>query len=697
MKEKIVEYISSSSYSKESIEELSLSLNVDALSFKEFVKAINELEDDGTCYVTSKGYVHYARKINIFLGVIKSYRKYSSICELNDGRTVTIYNENMKNAYVNDYVRVHVNKDDSAEVIDVLSHNLWEVVATYKGKEFVVEENRFPYEIYVKNSKKTFHLVEGHVVRLKVVKYDDMTLICEIVEIIGHKNDPGMDILKCIIKSGVKYTFDEKLLDYTNKVVDDLSRSLNDELAKRKDLTKELIVTIDGLDAKDLDDAISLKINENGNYLLGVHIADVSHFVTKDSILDKEAFTRGTSIYLVDRVIPMLPHALCNGICSLNQDEIHLTMTCFMEIDHQGNVIDYEIAPSFIKSKARLDYDDVNALFDNKPTRLSYSKEIKEMLFNMKILSSILSKKMKERGYIELNIDEAKIIINEKNNKVIDIKKRVTSTAEKLIENFMILANETVASHIFYMQLPFIYRVHAPIMSEKLMALTSTLKEMNIILPSKQNNLTASSIQKVLEKVKGSDYEFVVNNLMLRSMSKAIYSTENIGHFGLASSCYTHFTSPIRRYPDLIVHRFLKKYLVEQNYQDETSFLIQAADNSSVNERKAMSLQREVEDMKKAEYMTNYIGLCFEGIITGVMDFGVFVQLKNTCEGLMRFDTIYGAYEYNYSYFQKQFKIGQKIMVKVVSTNISSGEINFSYVKQNGKKKGNSSNAKANH
>ena len=452
-----------------------------------------------------------------------------------------------------------------------------------------------------------------------------------------------------------------------------------DELKKRKNFCDELIVTIDGLDAKDLDDAISLKINENGNYLLGVHIADVSHYVNKDSLIDKEAFMRGTSIYLADRVIPMLPHSLCNGICSLNENQIRLTMSCLMEINENGEVIDYEITPSYICSKKRLDYADVNSLFKKEPTRLNYSKELKEMLFLMLRVSHILRKKMEAKGYISLNIDEAKLIIDEKTNQVIDIKKRVNGEAEELIENFMILANETVASHIYYMQLPFIYRVHDKIPQEKYLFLVEKLKEMNINLNANQVTISSKKVQEILRKVKNTPYEFVVNQVVLRSMSKACYSVENIGHFGLGSDCYTHFTSPIRRYPDLIVHRFLKKYLVNQDFSDEMAFLIQTADNSSVLERKAIALEREVEDIKKAQYMKNFIGCVFDGIISGILDFGVFVKLDNTVEGLLRYESMYYL---NYPNQAKVFKIGQVIKVCVDSVNIDSGEVNFTLSQQ---------------
>lgn len=696
MKNKIINYISSDNYSKKTVDEIATFLNIDAFEFKDYVKTINELEDEGIIYITNKGFVHYGPKVNIYVGKIKSIKRYSAVCELKDGTNITIYNENLDNAYLNDTVRVHISHNNTGEIMDVISHSLWEVVAIYRNHEFVVKEKNFPFELKVKKEKERFHLVDGHVVLLKVVKYEGLLLNCVVKKILGHKNDPGIDILTSIIKSGVPYEFDEKLLKETENIIYTKEKTIESELSKRKDLTNELIVTIDGLDAKDLDDAISLKISENGNYLLGVHIADVSYFVEENSIIDKSAFTRGTSIYLADRVIPMLPHSLCNGICSLNQDELRLTMSCIMEIDNLGNVVDYEITPSYIKSKARLDYDDVNKLFENQPTRLTYSKEIKQMLFMMKTLSSILNKKMIEKGYLQLKIDEAKLHIDEKTNKVVSITKRKQGISEKLIENFMILANETVATHIYFMQLPFIYRVHASISKEKLSFMAECLKELNLRINLKQNYLSVKQIQEILDNVSNTQYEYVANNIILRCMSKAYYSVTNIGHFGLGSECYTHFTSPIRRYPDLIVHRFLKKYLCNNDYSDKMEFLVQAAENSSVTERNAVALEREVEDIKKAEYMSNFIGCIYDGIITGVLDFGVFVQLDNTCEGLMRFETIPGAYGYNLDYFVSQFKIGQEITVKVASTNIANGEINFAYIKKKPYNKKGDKNVKTN-
>jgi len=679
IKEKVLELVTNKDFTKKLPNELFSLLGLDDTFFKEYIKTINELEDECVIFISKNGYLHNASKLSIYRGTIKVVRRYSAICELDNGDRITIENENLDNAYTGDIVKVHVSKNQTGEIIDIIKRNMWQVIATYSNHNFTVESRNFPYEIKV-NRDPNIHLVNGHIVLLKIKKYDGFILNAEVVKILGHKNDPGVDILTSIINAGVKYEFDDELLNNTNKVINEKELTLNDELKKRKDFTNKLIVTIDGLEAKDLDDAISLEYSDNGNYLLGVHIADVSHYVEKDSMLDKEAFTRGTSIYLADRVIPMLPQSISNGVCSLNPNEIKLTMSCMMEIDETGKVIDYEITPSFIKSSYRLDYDDVNRLFKKEETIKEYPVELKKMLYNANILSHILSKKMVNRGYLSLNVPEAKINIDRETGKVINITNRVQDEAEKLIENFMIVANETVASAIYYMQLPFIYRVHDEPTKEKLDTLISNLKDMKINLNFRGNYVSSKLIQNILDEVKGKDNEQVVNDFVLRSMSKAIYQVDNIGHFGLGSECYTHFTSPIRRYPDLIVHRFLKKYLVNNDFSDEMDFLVQASDNSTITERKAIDLEREVEDIKKAEYMENFVGQIFEGTITGMLDFGMFIRLDNTCEGLLRYENMNTGYYETFDSIKKRYNIGSRVTVKVNSTNITNGEINFALV-----------------
>ena len=671
-KELILNYIMDKNNKATTLEMLADIFSVDSLEFKDFVKAFNELDEQGLVLLSKKNTISYAPYQHIYKATIKLFRKYDVVCETINNDEILIDYDELNGAYLNDEVQIYYNyKDYFGKVLKVLKRADNKIVATYKKNSFLIENKNFPYEIFVKKETDKYHLVNGHIVLLDIIDYQNNELICKINSIIGHENDPGIDVLTEIIKANVPYKFSASLIKKTNEIISQKEKKQADEMKNRKDLTDKLIVTIDGLDAKDLDDAISLEISSNGNYLLGVHIADVSYYVEQNSILDKNALERSNSIYLCDRVIPMLPHELSNGICSLNANEIRLTMSCQMEIDYQGNVINYEIFPSYIKSSARLDYDDVNDLFDNKPTRLTYSKQLKQMLFMMERLSTILEKKMVQDGYIELNVTESKFVVDYEKHEVIDILKRSQRKAEKLIENFMILANQTVASHIYYMQLPFIYRVHDKIQETKKEMLLANLFPLHF--KTKLNVLSYQNIQGLLNEVKGTNYEYFVNDILLRSMSKAIYSTENIGHFGLGLDCYCHFTSPIRRYPDLIVHRFLKKYLFENDFTDELVYLSQVAKICSTNERKAMALERKVEDIYKAKYMAKFIGYEYEGVVSGVMNFGVFVMLDNTCEGLVRNESL--------PYFQyvnkDKLTIGSKVTVRVASVNEKLGEINL--------------------
>lgn len=669
-------------------------LQITAEEYKNFIKIINQLEEEGTVYISKNGNLFLAEKLNIYKGKIKSVKKYYATCVIQKGYDeieIEIEKENLNYAYQNDIVRVKLIDNHTGKVLEILSHDLWHLVCEFKNHSFVYEDRFFPYQIQVEKDK-SFHLVEGHLVLLKIKKYEGRFVLCKIQKIIGHHNDPGIDIMSCILKSNVPYEFSENFIKQTNDYIDKIPFSLKNRI----DLRQELVCTIDGKDAKDLDDAISLKILENGNYQLGVHIADVSYYVQEKTFLDKEAFSRGTSIYLADRVIPMLPHLISNGVCSLQANQDKLTITCQMEIDFTGEIINYDIFPSVICSSYRLTYEEVNHLFHNENDWQYEDKKLTEMLFLMRNLSSILKAKMLKRGYLSLDITEAKLVMDENSHQNIKIEKRVQDVAEQLIENFMIAANETVASHIFYQQLPFIYRIHPVPSSEKIAGLANSLKDLQILLPMKSKTFTSGQLQKILNETKNSENESVVSQLILRSLSKAKYSVENVGHFGLGSKVYTHFTSPIRRYPDLIVHRYLRKYLFEQDYDADLDFLILAAENSSACEKRAMFLERDVEDMKKAEFMQNFIGCIYEGIVSGVMDFGVFVELENTCEGLMRYETIKDDF-HDFSYFKSQFKLGSKVIVKVISTNIQNGEINFAFIKSKVIQKGGKKYGKQNY
>ena len=678
LKEKIYKLIDSDEYDRMKIEDIFTFLNLKNEDFKELVKIINELDDICYIYIDEEQYIYNASKENIYLGKIKKRLKYYASCILDDGTIINIDIKYLANAYDNDIVKIHLFDAENGEVINIVKHNMFELLACYKNNMFISETKHFPYKINVINEKE-FKLVKEQIVLLHIDSYEGRTINCSIKKIVGNKNDPGMDMLNEIIKANVPYEFDDKVLNETNKLLKE-TEDITKELKDRQDYSDILTVTIDGLDAKDLDDAISLSFNDVGNYLLGVHIADVSYYVKEGSLIDKEAYNRGTSIYLANKVIPMLPFNLCNGICSLNENEIRLTMSCMMEIDNNGDVISYQIEPSYIRSNARLDYDDVNRLFNHEKCVKEYDADIKEMLFMMKNLSAILSKKMVNRGYLELDIKESKIVIDEKTNKVIDVHPYETGISQKMIENFMILANEVVASHIYYQDLPFIYRVHDRPSIEKLATLINVTSPYHINCNfNKNSNVNPLQLQAVLNEIKTKDQKEGLEQIFLRTLSKAEYATTNIGHFGLASEAYTHFTSPIRRYPDLLVHRFLKTYL-KGDYNINLSNLDKTIDNVNMCERRADTLERDVDDIKKAEYMSNFISKTYIGVVTGVLEYGVFVALENTCEGLMRFENIPNFYNYNYEYVKSRFKLGSKVAVKVISCDISNGEINFAYV-----------------
>ncbi len=680
MIERLKKLLLSNNYNRMTPTEIASVLNVPSEEFKKLMKAINQLEEECFLHISKQGYIFLASKLNIFLGEIKNVKRYYAICKVfkgNEEIEIEIPFEKLNHAYTKDLVKIQMTSNQSGQVLEIIKRNLWEIICEYRHHKFIHNYKNFYYNIRLNYRDNQYHLVDGQVLLLQIKRYEEDTVFCEIKKIIGHRNDPGIDVLSEIIASGVPYEFDKKLLDEC----EDLLKHGRLELEKRMNLTQELIVTIDGEDAKDLDDAISLSILENGNYYLGVHIADVSHYVKENSLLDKEAFLRGTSIYLANGVIPMLPHALSNGICSLFENELRLTISCFMEIDYQGNVVNYDIQPSYIRSKARLNYHDVNCLFNHETCDYIFSDELKQMLFMMKTLSSILSNKMKNNGYLELDIDEAKLVMDADNNKVIDILKRIQGPAEKMIENFMITANETVASHIYYQQLPFIYRIHAAPTIEKMATLNAFFEDFGIYLKNRKKLFDAKELQAILNEFKGTEQENLVSQMILRSLSKAVYSVENIGHFGLGSKVYTHFTSPIRRYPDLIVHRYLKKYhfLHEYNLDQNLQQLLVIAEQSSYCERRAVALERDIEDIKKAEYMENYIGAKYEGIISGIMEYGVFVRLENTCEGFMRYDTLPNYNLLDPGYIDKKFKLGTKINVELISTSKKNGEINFAY------------------
>ena len=464
------------------------------------------------------------------------------------------------------------------------------------------------------------------------------------------------------------------------------------ELIGRRNLTDKMIFTIDGAHTKDIDDAISLE-KDGSNYILGVHIADVSNYVKENTGLGNDAYERGTSNYLANTVIPMLPHQLSNGICSLNEGVIRLTMSCVMTINEKGKVIDYDIFESYIKSSKKMTYEAVNDILMRDIIPDGY-EPFADTLKEMNTLAHILRKEKMERGYIDFNLDEPEIIQDE-NGKAIDIVRVVREDGEKMIEDFMIAANETVASHIYNMDLPFIYRVHGAPNSDKIDDFTNLLKALGYTLKTRTLDMTPKTMQNVLKELDDKPEFKILSSLLLRSMRKAEYSKENIGHFGLASKAYTHFTSPIRRFPDLTVHRLLKKYLVEKDFSMATinylnNALVSIAEHSSEREVAAQNAERDVDDMKMAEYMESHIGEIYEGVISSVTSFGFFVELPNLIEGLVHVNSLKGDY-FNYvpellsligNSTKKTYRIGDKVKVKCVGASKERAMIDFEVVKE---------------
>jgi ribonuclease R len=607
-----------------------------------------------------------------------------------------VSSENMNGAIHNDLVVVELIKNNGLKQEGRVVRVLERKTDTFVGEFCLDKKNRGYIELddakvklkIVIDKDKDKGAMPGHKVLVKAKKEKSKGVYSgEVLKIIGHKNDPGVDILSIVYTYGINDVFSDEVMNQVEAIEESVSI---EETKKRRDLREEQIVTIDGNDAKDLDDAISIKKLEDGNYLLGVHIADVSYYVKKDTPLDEEAYDRGTSVYLADRVIPMLPHKLSNGICSLNEAVDRLTLTCEMEIDKEGNVVKYDIYESVINSKKRMTYEAVNSILVNNIVPTGYESFV-DMINLMEELSLILSKNRTSKGSIDFESEEVKIIVDE-NGKAIDIKKREHGLGEKLIENFMILANETVASHIYFMNLPFVYRIHENPKPEKIREFINFVAMLGYQITGVTKKLYPKEIQSMLEQLRDKKEFPLFSTLLLRSMKKAIYSRDNVGHYGLASKCYTHFTSPIRRYPDTTVHRLLREYLFLGHVDKEnTSYWHDALEplaiHSSEKERDAQDCEREVDDMKKAEYMMQYIGKEFTGIISGVMNFGMFVELDNTVEGLVHvndMDDFYILDEATMSLVgerkKKRYRIGDSIRIKVKAASKEAKTIDFEIV-----------------
>lgn len=579
------------------------------------------------------------------------------------------------------------------KVLRVIKRELKDMVGeiiNYNGKFRFKNDDEKKDIIVILTEESTKNCVEGHKVLVHLIKeLGEKRYLGEVKKILGHKDDPEVDILSI----AYKYQIDPDFGEEVEKELEDIPTFVDEaSLIGRKDYTNEVIFTIDGSHTKDIDDAIGLSM-DGKNYVLGVHIADVSHYVKENTALGDAAYERGTSSYLADTVIPMIPHKLSNGICSLNEGVVRLTMSVVMTISPNGEVLSYDINPGYIKSSKKMTYEAVNDILMRDKVEEGYEPFV-ETLKKMNELAHILQKKSVERGYINFELDEARIVQDEEGH-AIDVVVDEREDGEKLIESFMILANETVASHIYNMELPFIYRVHGEPNSEKIDDFVNLVKLLGYELKTKVTDLTPKSMQALLDELDEKPEFKILSSLLLRSMKKAEYSKENIGHFGLASKAYTHFTSPIRRFPDLTVHRLLKKYLVEQDFSMSTisyleSSLVDVAAHSSEREVAADQAERDVDDMKMAEYMESHIGEEYDGIINTVTNFGFFVELPNLIEGLVHVNTLKGDF-YHYipeslaligNNTKKTYRIGDSVRVRCIAASKETAMIDFQLVEE---------------
>ena len=665
----------------------------DPVEFSNLQETLDNMCEDGILYHSNKDKYLLFENSHLLKGKLQLKSSgYGFVLDTGLEKDIYINEKDINGALDGDIVAVEITnkRDFEGKIVKILKRNdkvlVGEVVVI--DNKFYVSIDKKGNNIYIPNDKLN-GAVEGHKV---VVKRDEKKrTMGEIVTIIGHKNDVGVDILSYVYKYEFKPNFPDDVMLEIDAIPDSV---LESELEGRVDLRDKKVFTIDGADTKDIDDAIYCYKNEDNTYTLGVCIADVSHYVKMGSKIDVEAYERGTSVYLVDRVLPMLPHKLSNGICSLNPEVDRLALSCIMKIDNKGNVIDYDICESVIRSRKKMTYDAVNSILENNVVPPGYEEFVDDLKL-MNELSNILRKKMVARGYIDFDTKEAKILVDE-NCHPYEIKLREQRTGEELIENFMIVANETVASSIFYRSddVPGIYRVHDKPNEAKLQSFTEFLSSHGYsVVGKKRGNITVKDLRNIIDQIDDERVKPILNELLVRSMAKAVYSNENIGHFGLGSRCYSHFTSPIRRYPDLVLHRLVKLYNGSYDYDLIDYFkkeLPIICEHTSERERAADSCERDVDKMKMAEYMEDHIGEVFKGVISGVQEFGIFVELPNTVEGLIRVEDLPGYYTYNekaMTLFDKKskrrFGFGDDITVKVVKASRETSTVDFELVEDN--------------
>jgi len=692
----LVSLMNEEAYVPMKLKELAILLNVPKEQREELKQVLNLLLAEGKISVSKKGKFGKAEAfalVGVFSG---NARGFGFVAIEGQEEDVFIPADRTGGALHGDRVQIVIDSEGrggrpEGTVVRILEHANETLVGTYekgKGYGFVIPDNqRISKDIFIPQGCSQ-GAVSGHKVMVRIKDFGEKKGKKPegvITEILGHIHDPGVDILSIVRAYGLPEDFPAAVKTQLKQIPDEVKK---DSWAGRKDLRDLLTVTIDGEEAKDLDDAISIERAGEG-YRLGVHIADVSHYVQEHTPLDEEAFKRGTSVYLVDRVIPMLPHQLSNGICSLNEGEDRLALSCLMEIDSQGNVTGHEIAETVIRSDRRMTYTAVNAIVtDHDPQVTAEYAEFAEMFLLMKELADILRKKRHARGSIDFDFPESKIVLDEK-GKPLEIKAYERNAATRIIEDFMLLANETVAEDYFWQELPFLYRTHDKPDEDRMKRLGTFINNFGYVLRMPGGQVYPKEIQKLLDKVEGTPEELLISRLTLRSMKQAKYTTENTGHFGLAARYYTHFTSPIRRYPDLQIHRIIKESLhgglTGKRISHYEKILPQVAVQTSALERRADEAERETDKLKKVQYMERFIGQEFEGVISGVTSWGFYVELPNTVEGLVHISELRDdyyvfleeRYELSGEMTGKTYKLGQTIRVQLTGCDRFSKTIDF--------------------
>ncbi|MCW1036475.1 exoribonuclease II [Streptococcus anginosus] len=703
MKEEILNYLREKK--EASMDELAQRLGKEkAKDFRNLVQTISEMERKRQLTFSNAGKIQLRKEKQLLTlkGTFHAHKNGFGFVTLNEEEDDLFIGRNDVNYAIDgDTVEVAITKvadrskgtSAEAKVIDVLEHSLKTAVG-----QLILDEEKPKYAGYIRSKnqkisqpiyiKKPALVLDGtEILKVEIDKYPTKKhdfFVATILDVVGHKDDPGIDVLEVLESMDIVSEFPERVLKEASAIPDMPSKK---DFEGRLDLRNEITFTIDGADAKDLDDAVHIKKLENGHFELGVHIADVSYYVKEGSELDKEALNRATSVYVIDRVVPMLPERLSNGICSLNPNVDRLTQSAIMEIDQKGQVVKHTITQTIIKTTFRMTYSDVNDMIVGDEEKRAAFKVILPSVEAMVELHTILERMRYKRGALNFDTKEAKILVN-KTGRPVDIILRQRGLAERMIESFMLVANETVAEHFATLNLPFIYRIHEEPKAEKVQKFIDYASTFGVRVYGTANSMSQSALQDIMKAVQGQPYEEVLSMMLLRSMQQARYSEHNHGHYGLAAEFYTHFTSPIRRYPDLMVHRMVRDYGHSKEIAEHFEQVIpDIASQSSSRERRAIEAEREVEAMKKAEFMEEFVGEEFDGIVSSVVKFGLFVELPNTVEGLIHVTNLPEFFHYNERNLTLQgeksgvvFRVGQQIHIKLVRADKATGEIDFEYL-----------------